>query len=380
MHRLSVIHWFPLEQYPPATNLLDYFAANTDWSIDAFTCANDRGLRPYDNDRVRLHRRPFPSRTLGRIRRWIAYLGFPLVVFVQLLRRRPNILLYIEPHSALPAFLYCLLARRCRLFIHYHEYRDRQEYYQSGMRLVRFYHWIERRFLYRRAEWISQTNEDRNRMFREDLPDVDEGKIRLLPNYPPRAWAEGRRATWKCCKGEPLRLVYVGAVSLRDTFIGPLVDWLTGEESPANITLDIFSYNNDAPTYEFLQQAAGEKIRFHPRGVSYDEIPALLVDYHVGLILYRANTRNYVFNASNKLFEYLAIGLDVWYPPPMLGVKPYANDASWPRVLETDYEHLSDVDMCVRRSRSALPESDAIHCCEDALAPLKAAMEHSSAD
>ncbi len=257
---------------------------------------------------------------------------------------RPDILLYIEPHSALPAFLYCLVARRCRLFIHYHEYRDRDEYSQAGMRLVRLNHWIERKFLYRRAEWISQTNADRNRMFREDLPGVDAGKLKILPNYPPKSWGDGPRATWRHCD-DGLHLVYVGAVSLRDTYIGPLVDWLRSDGSPHGVTLDIYSYNNDAETRDFLHSSTCDSVRFHARGVPYHEIPNLLVDYHVGLILYQANSRNYVYNASNKLFEYLALGLDVWYPPPMLGVKPYANDQSWPRVLETDFEQLSQLDL-----------------------------------
>ena len=291
--KLSVVHWFPLEQYPPTTNMLDYFAADTDWPIDAFTCGNDRGLTPYENPGVRIHRRPFPSRSLNRLRRWIAYFAFPFIVY-HLLKIRPGVLLYIEPHSALPAFLYCCLARRCRLFIHYHEYRDRQEYLQRGMRLVRLNHWLEKRFLYRRAEWISQTNADRNRMFREDLPGLDANKLKILPNYPPQFWIEGGRPLWRNCSDQPLRLVYVGAVSLRDTFIGPLIDWLRSSDSPDNVTLDVFSYNNDDETHRFLKASENQSIRFHARGVDYKDIPGLLVDYHVGLILYRANSRDYV--------------------------------------------------------------------------------------
>lgn len=368
--RLSVIHWFPLEQYPPVTNLLDYFASETDWKIDAFACANDRGLRPYENANVAVHRRPFPSRTLGRIRRLIAYLGFPVIVFFQLLRARPDLLLSIEPQSALPAFLYCLIFRRCRLFIHYHEYRDQQEYFHPGMRFVRFNHWIEKKFLYSRAEWVSQTNADRNRMFLADLPEFDETKLKILPNYPPPTWLQARQADWTNCSDTTLRLVYVGALSLRDTFIGPLVEWLRKHTCTCDVTLDIYSYNNDRETREFLESSTDDRIRFHSRGIEYSELPALLADYHVGLILYRANTRNYVYNASNKLFEYLALGLDVWYPPPMLGVKPYANSQSWPRVLETDFENMSAGEVAARRDRSDLPRSDRSYDCHVALDPL----------
>lgn len=374
-HKLAVVHWFPLEQYPPATNLLDYFAAQPDWRVSVYSCRNDRGLPDYEDPRVSARRFWFPSRSLKAPRRWIAYTWFPIGVLLGLFSTRPNVLLYVEPHSALPAFLYCLISRRCRLFVHYHEYRDRDEYLQPGMRLVRLGYWIERRFLYRRAEWISQTNHDRNRLFHEDLPAVDASKLEILPNYPPREWSEGARAAWRRCDDGPLRLVYVGAVSLRDTFIGPLVDWMTGEDSPGDVTLDIYSHNNDAETCEFLESASCDSIRFHRRGIAYHDLPTVLVDHHVGLILYRANTRNYVYNASNKLFEYLAMGLDVWYPPQMLGVKPYAERESWPRVLETDFLRLPELDLKGRRDRTSIPESSACYWSDDALASLRDRME-----
>ncbi len=373
--KLAVVHWFPLEQYPPVTNLLDDFAASTPWKISAYSCTNVRGLAAYQHSGITLKRCSFPGGSI--LKRLFAYIAFPLIVFTRLLLSRPNMLLYVEPHSAFPVFLYCLVARRCRLFIHYHEYRDRDEYLQPGMRLVRFYHWLEKKHLFRRAEWISQTNEDRNRMFHEDFPQVDETKLRVLPNYPSADWGRGLRSTW-VRDDQSLRLVYVGAVSLRDTFVGPLVDWLCGDEAPQNVTLDIYSYNSDRETREFLNSKSCEAVRFHLHGIDYHDIPSLLVDFHVGLILYKANSRNYVYNASNKLFEYLAMGLDVWFPPQMLGVRPYARADEEPRILETDFTNLREFDVTLRRQRAGLPIAACDYFCEAALKPLKLQMMQQS--
>ena len=94
------------------------------------------------------------------------------------------------------------------------------------MRLVRFYHWIEKRFLFKRAVWISQTNEDRRRLFQVDRPGILSRKLMILPNYPPRAWHDEPQADWQVCRDQPLKLVYVGSISLHDTFIQPLIRWV----------------------------------------------------------------------------------------------------------------------------------------------------------
>ncbi|MFM7166453.1 MAG: hypothetical protein ACKO3T_14530, partial [Planctomycetaceae bacterium] len=53
-------------------------------------------------------------------------------------------------------------------------------------------------------------------------------------------------------------------------------------------------------------------------------------------------------------FEYLACGLDVWYPGCMLGIRPYARSDVRPQVLETDFQRLAELDVGARQ-RSGLP-------------------------
>ena len=377
VNRLAVVHWFPLELYPPATNLLTYFASQSCWDVMAITCADDRGQPEFQCPGAAIHRWMFPGRSYNRLRRWVAYFGFPVFALLKLIWHRPKVLLYIEPHSAFPAFVYCLLARRCRLFIHYHEYRDPKEYLQAGMRLVRFYNWIEKRLLYRRAEWISHTNDDRRRMFQGDHPDIDAAKLRILPNYPPVNWTNFETLAWQAGATRPLKLVYVGSLSVRDTFIKELVEWVKTDLTQL-CELDVYSFNHSPEIKELFTAIECNRIRFHSHGVRYDQLPALLCKFHVGLILYKANTRNYVYNASNKLFEYLAVGLDVWYPKQMLGVKPYARQDKAPRVWELDFADLGSIDPSLLNDRNGIPSEPVRLNCESVLRDLDTSMMQSS--
>ena len=109
--------------------------------------------------------------------------------------------------------------------------------------MARWFHRLEKSWLYPVAELISQTNESRVKLFLEDHPEVDPSKMAIVPNYPPLAWWEGENHAWS--GGElglrPLRYVYVGALSRADTFIEEAVTWIRnlGREAA---TLDIFSY------------------------------------------------------------------------------------------------------------------------------------------
>lgn len=429
--RISLVHWFPLEFYPPATNLLECFAARPELETFAFTSNYSRGRTPYANSNVEVLRYGFPDGACGWLVRLWRYFFFPFAVVVRLIRLRPDCVLYYEPQSSLPALIYAATNRRCRIFIHHHEYHEPQQFLRPGMRLVRFYHWLEKRFLFKRAVWISHTNEQRLKLFHEDHPNIDPAKLKVVGNFPPASWkkeslvARGERREDKqeskqlVASGErldgiddehakALRLVYVGSVSLHDTFIGPLVEWILSRGDDA-VTLDVFAYNADEKTKVFLREASGERreaeerrgnrpqensavdaetdslaasssqlashvfhsrVRYFEAGVDYDDLPKVLADYDVGVILYRCNTTNYKFNASNKLFEYLACGLEVWYPPQMQGVKPYARDDMFPRVLEVDFERLDKLDLDRMANANGLPDAPPPPCCEDEFGKL----------
>lgn len=371
--RIVVLHWFALEQYPPVTNLLNYFSGLEDCQVAVCSTYNDRGLAQYANSSVEFSRTQFPSRGLSRFRRLLAFLKFPMLALWKLICFRPNVVIYIEPHSSFPAVLFRLVNGQHKLFIHSHEYCEPDHFRVPGMRLVAFYHWFEKRYLYPRAEWISQTNADRVRMFCDDHPDVHRSKLHVLPNLPPASWRKTTELKWIAHPQDTLKLLYVGAVSLHDTFIAELVEWLR-RQPHGQFSLDVYSTNCDRTAQDFLHSSAAPNLRFHSEGIPYETLPDVLPEFHVGLILYKANTTNYVYNETNKLFEYLACGLDVWYPRQMLGIKPHSRTDVAPRVIEIDFERLDELPVSQLRVRAGLKCESFDRRCEDVLSELKESM------
>ena len=371
--RIFVLHWFALEQYPPVMNLLNYFSGLEDCQVAVCSTHNDRGLAEYANSSIEFSRIQFPSRGLSRFRRLLAFLMFPMLALWKLICFRPNVVIYVEPHSSFPAVLFRLVNGEHKLFIHSHEYCEQGHFRVPGMRLVAFYHWFEKHYLYVRAEWISQTNADRVRMFCDDYPHLNRSKLHVLPNLPPASWRKTTELTWISNPQDTLKLLYVGAVSLHDTFIAELVEWLRRQPN-GQFSLDVYSTNCDGSAQDFLHRSAAPYLRFHSEGIPYDRLPDVLPEFHVGLILYKANTTNYVYNETNKLFEYLACGLDVWYPRQMLGIKPHARTDVAPRVIEIDFERLDELPVSQLRIRSGLKLNAFDRRSEDALCELKQAM------
>lgn len=339
--KVLVLHWFPIEQFPPAQNLLNVLGAESGLEVVCCTTRKQQVHNLFSNDAVRIKRSLFPSREANIVYRVVRFLLFPWICFWTALWNRPSVLVYYEPHSAFAAWLCVLSNPRCRLMIHYHEYREPKTFLDRGNSLARLGHWLETYWLFRKAQWISHTNHDRIRLFLKDCPAVSEHKLHALPNMPPRHWiAKGENRTTK--NGIILRLIYIGAISLRDTYLEQLLTWFKSIHNNT-VTLDLFINNIDSATENFLAQENQPGLTIHLGGVPYDQLPSILSKYDIGLILYRCNSINYVYNAPNKLFEYLSCGLNVIYPQQMLGVAPYARDECSPWVKSVDFEKLPEL-------------------------------------
>jgi hypothetical protein len=316
---------------------------------------------------VQLHRSTFPGAGQSAAVRLLQVLRLCITILFGLLQSRAEAVLYFEPHSAPAVFLYLLWNRSARLFVHYHEYRELSHFRDRGNAIARLGHWLESQWLFRRCEWISHTNADRVRMFLEDHPCVSSTLVHAIPNYPPPDWLS--RVPIKCqTPSQILRLVYVGAVSLNDTFIREIVGWVAKYKNH-RVQLDIYAGNTASSARDYLQNLQSPAVRFFPGGVPYGHLPEILANYDVGLVLYRGTTRNYIYNAPNKLFEYLICGLDVWYPRQMLGVRPVAAELRHQQVLELDFEQPEMLDAILEQPRRQ-PMREWRHTCKDALQPL----------
>ena len=341
MKRIAVFHFNPLELYPPAMNFLD--------CLQRSLSENDRVLiyttRPAVKtelylpmgDQIIVKRITSYTQDLAVAKRMFQYLRYYLFSFLQCIRFRPSKVLYYETISSFtPYLLMKWPGSRIELFIHYHEYMNAEEY--SRMFLNKIFHRLERK-IYGRAKWISHTNKYRMQLFLKDLEEPVLTNIFIFPNYPPAAWVFPARDKIT----RPVKLVYVGAMgSLESLYLRETFEWIRCKSGA--ILLDIYSFNLSDDIKRFGTEMSCAFITWNG-SAAYSELPDLLKQYDIGLILYKGTSSNIVYSASNKLFEYLACGLDVWYPDELKGSREYDSPTCWPKVVPLDFKELHQLDI-----------------------------------
>jgi len=367
MKKIAVFHFMPLEFYPPVMNFLDIVSEESS-QIRVYSTENNKERKRYCNKKLNsIFRVALPSPKDNGIVRLIKYLNFNVKCFFALVKFKPEEIIYFESYSAGPVYWYLrFYGKNKGLKIHYHEYAPPQ-WYENGMRLVKKYHTFETKFLYRKADWISQTNKDRVELFLNDNPEVDAEKMKILPNYPPKSWHKNYKDV-KSVNNKTLKAVYVGSLSLEATFIQEYCEWVMSQKG--KVTFDVYSYNLHEDTYNYLANLRSPYIHFFEDGIEYRKLPSIISKYDVGLILYKGLNDNFIYNAPNKLFEYLACGLDVWCSDKMLGVIPYLNEEK-PRVIHVDFLEIDfEILLKSRNQESKAYENKTLFSAEDALGPL----------
>lgn len=220
--------------------------------------------------------------------------------------------------------------------VHYHEYVTPEEY-QKGMTLVGYAHRLEQ-LLYPRYTWISQTNEVRLEKFLADNgltlnPEVHH----TLANYPPRFWSTFRR---NARTDSMTRLVYVGSLGYDTMYLREVLEWLASKQS--EFSLDIYAYNIDERARKALFEASLPNVRYHG-GCTYQQLPEVLRRYDVGLVMYKPFSENTVCAVSNKVFEYLLCGLDVWFSVEMEYTHRFVRENVSPKVIAVDFKSLNQL-------------------------------------
>jgi len=337
-NQLFIIHFLPLEGYPPIINLLDYFSSkNGDLKI---TCTSSKGfLKPrYKNNKVNTYR-------IGKISNnklilWITYFFFFTFNILLLFFLRPKNVIYYETISSFPAYIYIkYINKKANLFIHYHEYVTKKEY-ASGGGLNSFFHKLELQ-IYPLIKQISHTNNVRLQNFLSDNNILyNDTKHKVYANYPSKRWAK-ELATQQ--QKDPVKLVFVGhSIDPKGCFIVELVEWLKNQET--HTILDLYCLNKVSLPKNLTGNQTHTTVNLFS-AIPYNELPKKLKNYHIGIIIYKATTPNVIHCAPNKLFEYLACGLDVWFPEEMEGCFPYETEDVFPKVIKMDYKNLNNVQL-----------------------------------
>jgi hypothetical protein len=336
-----IIHFQPVELYPPIVNLLKYLDKHQ-MQVLVLSTRNKKGntFNESNNlfENIRIKRTA--GINAGTPFRVFNYAFFYIYSFYLLVKHRPKAVLYFETISSWPALIYKKWRRnKVNLFVHYHEYVSVDEY-AINMRLVKWMHALESKMYDKDFHWISHTNEPRMQKFIIDhqLEKINRSIFHTMANYPSKSWAKGKAA----CRGSNnIRLVYVGSLGYNTMYLKEIVDWviLHAEE----LSLDIYSHNMDEKSRHFLQTIEHHQVRFHD-ACDYEELPAILIKYDVGLVLYKPTSDNWIYNAPNKVFEYLACGLDVWFSKTMTFTMTFAREDAFPKIIPLDFEKLNAFD------------------------------------
>jgi hypothetical protein len=336
MRTLTIVHFQPLEKYPPVINFIRFAAGQQNGKLKLQVITTHPGKEKAIIDFPGVHiKRLVTWKKSGRISRLVFYIMFNLRSIWSLIKTRPSQILYYETLSSFGAWFYTsFINRKTRVFIHYHEYTTKEEY-ATGMVLSRWFHKYEKK-LYPSATWISHTNQDRMQYFLKDVNSSSPLHTYIMPNYPSGIW---HKKAEKVIKNNDPRIgfVYVGALSINNMHTCEMAKFIASHKNECY--WHIYSDNHDAEALEFLRTLKAGNIEFKG-GVLYDDLPTILPAYDIGVILYTGNTPNYAYNAPNKFFEYVSCGLNIWYPKGMKGLRAYGQPASKPWVRCVDFNEL----------------------------------------
>ena len=52
--KVAIIHFYPIEYFPPITNLLNHISNYDDIKVDVYTCHNTKNRIPFRNDKLNI--------------------------------------------------------------------------------------------------------------------------------------------------------------------------------------------------------------------------------------------------------------------------------------------------------------------------------------
>lgn len=120
MNKLFVIHYYPIDYFPPVMNLIDSLGEKVE--IRVSTLQKSNSLDAYGNKKAKIYRRFKENKKRSSLFVLVQYIFFSLFTLYQLIRQKPDAVLYYESISAFPAYLYKrFVGHKVKICIHYHE-------------------------------------------------------------------------------------------------------------------------------------------------------------------------------------------------------------------------------------------------------------------
>jgi glycosyltransferase involved in cell wall biosynthesis len=318
LKKVTIIHYQPLEKYPPVMNFINAIGEMDSVKSKVFTTFIKNAIW-FSKKHTTIHRvSKQHTTTLGRY--W-GYLKFNFGSFFQLVVFRPTYIFIFETHSVFSAYFYKILEPKTKVHIHYHEYTSPQEIKKSSL-YFKGLHALEKK-LFCTCESMSHTNEDRVELFLKDYPFVKESKMIVAPNIPPSQWYEFSQVNKKEKTVGITRLVHVGALSLETMYVEKMVEWVIAQKGL--FTLDFYTDNITDGARKYIEGLQSNLIQIND-SINYFELSKVLIHYDIGLTLYNGHIPNHVYSVPNKVLEYLACGLGVWYPNELISTQKFVKE------------------------------------------------------
>ena len=292
MKKIAVIHYQPLEKYPPIMNFIHNLEIKN-ISCKVFTTNSQIN---WFNSKFNIHR--FGSFSTNTVVRYWTYINYNLVTFLHLLFYKPTKIIYYETYSSLPVYWYKRLFKATPIFIHFHEYVSPEEIQESSY-YVKFL--LKREaYLLKIANWISQTNEDRMELFQKDYPFINQTVFHIFPNYPPANWqnlAQINRTSRTPTSYK--KIIYIGALGIKSTYIEVFAKWV--HQQKGAYYFDIFSDNIETEVLEMITYLKSPFISIN-QPINYFDLPSILANYKP-ICLYDMYIKMHQYNNLQELKE-----------------------------------------------------------------------------
>jgi hypothetical protein len=329
---VAILHFQAVEKFPPLMNLLNYLGEKH-MPVRCYTISRGKGYWQYKNPFHDVYRFGIESRRA--VKRYLSFSVFNLFTLAHLIIHRPQYVFYYDTLSVLPAYLYKRLFKKTTLMVHHHEFMHPSEYKSNSSYLKLLFNIEQSAF--GKAAWISQTNADRLQLFSSSHPQLRHGVLREFPNYPPLNWFKSAAALQKQ-RQKPIKFVYVGAVSLSDTYLQEICLWI--QQCNGDAELDIYTGNISEEARAFLLSLKRSYIRLLPE-VKYFDLPRILSAYNIGLVIYKGTSDNMRYNVPNKVLEYYACGLEVWCSDKLLSTRKFKQVNGLHQIQMIDFTDLN---------------------------------------
>ena len=302
--KIAILHFNIIEKYPPVMNFIfDALEENPELQILVFTTQNTTSYQTPHFPNTKIYR--FGKVSANPIVRYSSYLYYNLLSSLILLFSKVGHVTAFESLSVFPLWLRMKLRPSSKAHLHFHEYLSEPERKASSGYMKCLFK-LEDQLL--KNYICSQTNEDRKRLFLVDKPFLKPAQVEVRPNMPPKSWWNKFGQFKKPSTDGKIRLVHVGACDNKTMYVKEVLDWVQSNQDSFELTF--ISQQLDAETKALILSYNCPSICIKAP-VNYYELPQELMNYDVGLVLYKGHIPNYVHNVPNKVHEYLSCGLKV---------------------------------------------------------------------